>query len=112
MGDLLLIRVLFVAVLGCAGYFLRPFNLNSPAAILTGLAAGVAVVVFEMRIKQASLKRLIGAAFGSVLGILGAYLISLVIDRAIPSSNNTVPFLEVLVLALMTYCGLVVGAAK
>jgi uncharacterized protein YacL len=58
------------------------------------------------------MKRLIGAAFGSVLGILGAYLISLVIDRAIPNSNNTVPFLEVLVLALMTYCGLVVGAAK
>src|SRR6185503_18972188 len=27
-------------------------------------------------------------------------------------SDNTVPFLEVLILALMTYCGLVVGAAK
>jgi uncharacterized protein YacL len=29
-----------------------------------------------------------------------------------PDSDNTVPFLEVLILALMTYCGLVVGAAK
>ncbi len=112
MGDLLLIRVLFVGVLGCAAYFLRPFNLAGPTAIVIGVAAGIAVVVFEMRIKQASLKRLIGAAFGSVLGIFGAYLISLVIDRAIPNSNNTVPFLDVLVLALMTYCGLVVGAAK
>jgi uncharacterized protein YacL len=70
------------------------------------------VVVFEIRIKRVSLTRLIGGAFGSVLGILGAYLISLVMDRAIPDSENTVPFLEVLVLALMTYCGLVVGAAK
>jgi uncharacterized protein YacL len=112
MGDLLFIRVLFVAVLGCAAYFLRPFNLGGPAAIGIGVAAGICVVLFEMRIKQASMKRLIGAAFGSVLGILGAYLISLVIDRAIPNNNNTVPFLEVLVLALMTYCGLVVGAAK
>jgi len=112
MGDLLLIRIIFVALLGCAAYFLRPFNLGSPVAVLIGIAAGIGVVVFEMRIKQASMKRLIGAAFGSVFGILGAYLISLVIDRAIPNSNNTVPFLEVLVLALMTYCGLVVGAAK
>jgi len=112
MGDLLLIRILFIALLGCAAYFLRPFNVDSPIAILIGVAAGIGVVVFEMRIKQTSMKRLIGAAFGSVLGILGAYLISLVIDRAIPNSNNTVPFLEVLVLALMTYCGLVVGAAK
>ncbi len=112
MGDLLFIRILFVGVLGCAAYFLRPFNLAGPTAIVIGVAAGIAVVIFEMRIKQASLKRLIGAAFGSVLGILGAYLISLVLDRAIPNSNNTVPFLDVLVLALMTYCGLVVGAAK
>jgi uncharacterized protein YacL len=77
-----------------------------------GVVAGLAVVVFEIRIKQVSMPRLIGSAFGSVLGILGAYLISLVLEKAMPDSDNTVPFLEVLILALMTYCGLVVGAAK
>jgi uncharacterized protein YacL len=68
-------------------------------------------VIFELRIKEVSLKRLIGAAFGSVLGIFGAYLISLVLRNAMPDSN-TVRFLEVVLLAWMTYCGLVVGAAK
>ncbi len=34
-----------------------------------GAAVGVAVVVFEIRIKNVSLKRLIGAAFGSLLVI-------------------------------------------
>jgi len=73
--DLLIIRVLFIGVLGCAAFFLRPFNLSGPAAAAVGVVAGLGVVLFEIRIKQVSLKRLIGAAFGSVLGILGAYLI-------------------------------------
>ena len=112
MGDLLIIRLLFVAALGSAGYFLHPFNLSGPIGAGLGLATGIAVLVFEIRLKQISMGQLIGAAFGSVLGILGAFLIALVMDRAMPDSNNTVPFLQVLVLALMTYCGLVVGAAK
>jgi len=112
LKDLLIIRVLFIAVLGCAAFFLRPFNLDGLWAAAVGAAAGLGVVVFEIRIKRVSLKRLIGAAFGSVLGILGAYLISLVLDRAMPKSDNTVPFLQVVLLAWMTYCGLVVGAAK
>lgn len=112
MIDLLIIRVLFIAVLGCAAFFLRPFNLSGPEAAAVGVLAGAGVVVFEIRIKQVSLARLIGAVFGGVLGILGAYLISLVLGRAMPNSYNTIPFLQVVLLAWMTYCGLVVGAAK
>jgi uncharacterized protein YacL len=112
LKDLLIIRLLFVAVLGCAAFFLEPFHLAGPWAAAAGVAAGLGVVIFEIRIKQVSLKRLIGAAFGSVLGILGAYLISLVLGRAMPNNSDTIPFLQVVLLAWMTYCGLVVGAAK
>jgi len=112
MGELLIIRLLFVAVVAFAAYFLHPFNIEGPLAAGIGVITGIGVVVFEIRIKRVSLTRLIGAAFGSVLGILGAYLISLVLERAMPDSDNTVPFLQVMILALMTYCGLVVGAAK
>ena len=84
MIDLLVIRVFFVAVLACAAFFLHPFNLNPPLAATVGAVLGTCVVVFEIRIREVSLKRLIGAAFGSVLGILGAYLISLVLGRAMP----------------------------
>jgi uncharacterized protein YacL len=110
--DLIIIRVLFAAVLGCAAFYFHPLGLQGPAAALVGLLAGAGVVIFEIRIKQASLKRLIGAAFGSVLGILGAFLISLVLTQAMPKNSDTVPFIEVVLLAWMTYCGLVVGAAK
>src|SRR5579863_5551049 len=93
MADLLIIRVLFIAVLGCAAFFLRPLDLAGPIAALVGVLAGVGVVIFEIRIKEVSLKRLIGAAFGSVLGILGAYLISLVLKSAMPDSP-TVRYLQ------------------
>lgn len=112
MTDLLIIRILFVLILGSAGYYLRPLNLPGPYAAIAGVVLGAGIVVFEIRLREVSLKRLIGAAFGSVLGILGAYLTSLVLSQALPNSYNTVPFLQVLLLALMAYVGLVVGAQK
>ncbi|MBV8818707.1 MAG: TRAM domain-containing protein [Acidobacteriaceae bacterium] len=52
-----------------------------------------------------------GAAFGSLLGILGAYLVSLILTHAIPN-QATVSFLQVLLLLWMAYIGLVVGGSK
>lgn len=112
MNDLLVIRILFIAVLGCAAFFLKPFNLNAPVAAAVGAGAGLGVVLFEIRVRRVSLTRLIGAAVGSVLGIFGAFLISLVLGHAMPDSTTTVPFIELMLLAWMMYCGLVVGAAK
>ena len=111
MNDLLVIRILFVAVFACSAFFLRPFDLNGQLAAALGAATGVAVVIFEIRIKQVSLKRLIGAATGSVLGIVGAYLISLVLSLAL-SDYGILHFLQIAILSVMTYCGLAVGAAK
>jgi uncharacterized protein YacL len=111
LKDLLVIRVFFIGVLSGAAFFLRPFDLDGPIAAAVGALAGIAIVFFEIRVKQASLTRLIGAAVGSVLGIVGAYLISLVLGQ-LSGSYNSIHFLQVAILALMTYCGLVIGAAK
>ena len=57
------------------------------------------------------MRRLIGAAIGSILGILGAYLMGLVLARTtIPEGSRS--FLDVGLLLVMTYIGLVVGANK
>lgn len=110
--DLILIRLLFVTLLGCAAYFLKPFSLEGPAAVAVGVICAIGIVTFELRVREVSMKRLIGAAIGSVLGILGAYLISLVLGEAMGGNNTTRPFLQILLLAWMMYCGLILGAAK
>ncbi len=111
-NDLFIVRGFFILLLGLAGFLLRPFGLDAPWATLTGLLFGFSVVFFEVRLKQVSLKRLIGAAIGSVLGIFGAYLMSLVIGGAVRENTHTVPFLQLGILLVMTYVGLVVGANK
>jgi uncharacterized protein YacL len=76
-----------------------------------GALIGAAIVLFEWKLRMVSLKRLIGAAIGSFLGICGAYLFSLVIRSAVPT-GNTQSFLQILVMLLMAYVGLIVGANK
>ncbi len=110
--DLLIVRILFVLLVGGLAFIIQPFGLPQPLAVVLGLALGAAVIIFEIRLKQVSLKRLIGAAIGSVLGILGAYLMVLVLHQSLPGDSGTVPFIQLSVLLLMTYVGLVVGANK
>ena len=112
MYDLLLLRAFFVLILSATAWYLRPFGLQNLPASGAGLALGLFVVLFELRIRQVSLKRLIGAAAGSVLGIVGAYLISLILSRALTGESGTLAFLQLLILLLMAYIGLVVGANK
>jgi uncharacterized protein YacL len=72
---------------------------------------GGLVVVAEARLRAVSLKRLIGAAIGSTMGIAGGFLFTLVIARALPESS-TERFLQLMVMLLMAYVGLAVGANK
>jgi uncharacterized protein YacL len=110
--DIVLVRVLFVALLAAVCYFLRPFG--SPTGWIGAaggaLAAG-AVIVFELRVRALSLRRLIGAVAGSVLGIFGAALFCLVL-RSAPLNTSTSAVVQIFVLLLMTYVGLLVGASK
>jgi uncharacterized protein YacL len=92
-------------------YFLRPFGLSAWAAPLGGALAACAVIVFEVRVRALSLKRLIGAVAGSVLGIFGAALFCMVLRSAL-TPGPTSAVVQIFVLLLMTYVGLLVGANK
>ena len=97
-----------------AGYILHPIpghRLFSTAG--AGLIA-LAIIFFEMRIRRSSLKTLIGAAVGSILGIIGAYLIGTLItsqeSAAVPPETRA--FMTLALIFFMAYIGLMVGAAK
>jgi len=107
----LVVRLIFSIACVAAGYHFHPFGLPNLAAAGVGLAFSVSVFLFEIRLQRASLRRLIGAAIGSILGILGAYLMGLVLARtSIPEGSRS--FMDVGLLLVMTYIGLVVGANK
>jgi len=111
--DLVFIRIIFALVLALSSYLLQPFQLSRPLNAVAGFVVGLAVVAFEARLRRISLKRLIGSALGSVLGIVGAYLFSLVIRATIQDPHaNLRGFLQLLVMLVMAYVGLIVGAAK
>jgi uncharacterized protein YacL len=109
--DQFLVRSIFGAACVAAGYHFHPFGLSPWGAAIVGLLFSFAVFLFEIRLRRASLRRLIGAVTGSILGILGAYLMGLVLARtSIPEGSRS--FLGVALLLVMTYIGLVIGANK
>lgn len=126
--DILIFRLAFVGFLAMLGYILNPFErtqrfglsaVDSPVlrhilSTLLGVFAGLFIIAFELRVRRASLKTLIGAAVGSILGITGAFLIGILIaiqkEAAVSAEMQT--FLTISLAFLMGYVGLVVGAAK
>ena len=109
--DLALIRILFVLILAAVCYFFRLLDFPAWLSAITGAGAAALVIVFELRVRSLSLRRLIGAVIGSILGIFGAFLCSLVLANSLPA-GNTRSLLQIFVLLLMSYVGLVVGTSK
>ncbi len=109
--DMLAIRLIFTVVCVATGYHFRPFSLSQGFGAIVGLAFAVSVILFEIRLRRASLRRLIGAVIGSILGILGAYLATLVlVHTSMPESTRS--FISLAVFLVMAYIGLIVGANK
>ncbi len=109
--DLWIIRfLLFLAILA-SGYIVRPFHLDTPVTLALSGALGLLIIFTELRVRRLSLKTLIGAAIGSILGIVGASLISLIVEH-MKLDDATGNFSQIMVLILMAYVGLVLGADK
>ena len=109
--DIVFIRLVFFLFVAVTCYLILPFGPNARLNAVIGALLGTAIIVFEWRLHRISLKRLLGAAVGSILGIFGAYLFTLVIRNSLiegPLRN----FLQILIMLLMAYVGLLVGANK
>src|SRR5262245_47019219 len=74
--DIMVVRTIFAITLTLAAYFSEPFGFSGIPTVGIGLGSALGIIYFEHRLKRATLKRLIGAAIGSILGITGAVLIS------------------------------------
>src|SRR6202158_4759499 len=109
--DLILVRLLFVIVVSVTCYVIASFGLPRNLDAGIGALVGAGIVLFEWKLRTVTVPRLLGAAIGSILVICGASLFALVIRNSIPESH-TQSFLQILVMLLMAYVGLIVGANK
>jgi uncharacterized protein YacL len=106
-----ILRAIFVIVLSAVSYHLRPFHWSATNSGLLGIGLGILFVFFEMRLQRASLTRLIGAVIGSTVGILAAFIISHLLSLT-SIDKHSLSFIQVTLLLLMGYVGLVLGASK
>src|SRR3712207_177120 len=124
--NTVLIRLVFIGILIGAGYLLDPIGHAMPGrarllgipthcvSALLALVISAVIILFEMRIQKASLKTLIGAGIGSMMGIVGGVLIGFLISyqEAGAVHPSTKVFLTLALAFIMAYIGLMVGAAK
>ncbi len=113
-ADVVIIRLVFTAILVSAGYVLRPISGDRWISAGVGALIAICIILFELRIRRATLKTLIGAAVGSIMGIIGAFLIGSLISRqeSMAVAPEVKTFLTLALTFFMAYVGLMVGAAK
>jgi uncharacterized protein YacL len=104
-------RAFLLACTGAVSYTLRPFGLRGLQAAGVGVLIGLIVLLAELRLRRAALSGLLGGAFGVVLGVFAALLVTLVISRT-DEPEPTKSFLEFAVLFAFGYLGLVLGSGR
>ncbi len=122
--DFTIIRLGFIVLLFLVGWLLDPLQnarfldyLIGPRQFWSGILGALVallIIAFEMRTRRATLKTLIGAAVGSILGIVGAFLLGILISSQDTSAvrPEIKTFVTVSLAFFMGYVGLMVGAAK
>ena len=109
--DLLLVRSLFIVICILIGWHFHPFGFTPVTGAIFGLAFAVFFILAEIRLRRVSLRRLIGGAVGAILGVIGALLIHLVVDKTtIPGESKS--FLGIALVLVMGYVGILLGANK
>ena len=110
--DSILLRAGFLAGISALCALLRPFGLSGLAAALSGLAAGLALNLVELRVRRAQLTSIVGACLGALSGgVLGLLFVLLL--NPVPSINDrTAQFIRLAAPLFGGFLGLLVGTAK
>jgi uncharacterized protein YacL len=110
--DRILFHAFFIIVFAACAWYFQPMQVSAPVAALGGVSLGLALFAVEKRIERVPIKSLIGSTAGGLMGIIAAFLVSLVISQVNPHQTPTLHFLELGILLLLTYVGLAVGFRK
>ena len=108
MAWFALARVMFVAAVAYAAVILQPLPVGLPANIVFGLVLAALVVLFESRLRETSVTRVLGALIGCAIGLAIARAIGSGLFWA-DNGDRRVEFLHSFILIVLPYLGLVLG---
>jgi uncharacterized protein YacL len=108
MAWFALARLLFVAAVAYAAALLQPLPVGLPVNVIFSLALAALVVLFESRLRETALTRIIGALIGCAIGLAIAHAIGTGLFWA-DTGDRRVEFLNSFVLIVLPYLGLVLG---
>lgn len=109
--DFWVARVFLVAATGALCYTLEPFHLRGWAAAGAGFLLALVILLVEARLRQAAVSGLLGGAFGGILGIFAAQLVTVVVSRT-AEPEPTKSLVECSALFALSYLGFVLGSEK
>jgi uncharacterized protein YacL len=108
MAWFALARVLFVAAVAYAAALLHPLPVGLASNVLFALVLAALVVLFESRLRETAITRILGALIGCAIGLGIAHAIVTGLFWA-DSGDRRVEFLHSFVLIMLPYLGLVLG---
>src|SRR5436190_11517187 len=108
MAWFALARVLFVAAVAYSAAILLPLPVGLPANVGFALALAALVVLFESRLRETAVTRVLGALIGCAIGLAIAHAIGTGLFWT-DSGDRRVEFLHSFVLIVLPYLGLVLG---
>jgi len=109
MAWFALARVLFVAAVAYTAALLRPLPLGVATNIVFALGLAGLLVLFESRLRETAVTRLLGALLGCTVGLFIARAVGAGLFWA-DSTDPRVQFLHTFILITLPYLGVLVGA--
>jgi uncharacterized protein YacL len=111
MRGFLLVRVLFTAVVVYASALIGPIQGHPAINAAVGLFVALLIVVAEAQLRDTSVTRLLGGLLGFGVGLFIAKAIGSALFWA-NTSDSKVQFLHGLILIVLPYLGMVLGARR
>jgi uncharacterized protein YacL len=109
MAWFALARLVFVAVVAFTSAILLPLPVGALANLTFGLILAALVVLFESRLRETAITRVLGAMIGCAIGLGIAHTIVTGLFWA-DTGNHRVEFMHSITLIVLPYLGLVLGA--
>jgi uncharacterized protein YacL len=109
MAWFALARVVFVAVVAYTSAILLPLPVGAVANVTFGVILAALIVLFESRLRETAITRVLGAMIGCAIGLGIAHTIVTGLFWA-DTGNHRVEFLHSITLIVLPYLGLVLGA--